>query len=65
MNRSDGDDVIRALPRKEIDYYTADFKRIWNNIKIKEVIDGKKIKGFKILGIKRNSIFFSIRLTAQ
>lgn len=56
------DDVIRALPRKEIDYYTSDLTRIWSNIKIKEVVDGNQIDGFKILGIKRNSIFYQLGL---
>lgn len=56
------EDVIRALPRKEIDYYTSDLKKIWSNIKIKEMRSGDKIDGFKIVAIRRNSIFYQLGL---
>ncbi|MGM0519368.1 MAG: PDZ domain-containing protein [Campylobacterota bacterium] len=66
----------RSVKPKEVDYskpvgvskkyvkkYMKDFDAIWKSIAIKEVVDAsKKIKGFKILSIKKNSAFSELGL---
>ncbi len=49
--------TIRAVPKREIERYKQDYNAIWQNIKIKERVEGGEITGFRVLWIKENSIF--------
>lgn len=46
-----------TVKRKDLQYYTKNFKAIWENIKIQELMEDKKLKGFKVAWIKKDSIF--------
>ena len=51
-----------SVKRKELAYYAKNFDAIWQNIKIQEVMDGKKLKGFEVGWIKKDSIFAKLGL---
>ncbi len=52
-----------GVSKKYVKRYMKDFDAIWRSIAIKEVVDSnKKIKGFKILSIARNSAFSKLGL---
>ena len=50
------------VSRKDIAYYAKNPKQIWREISIKEVKDGKKIKGFKVTKIDSKSRFARLGL---
>ena len=52
----------QQISRVDIDYYTKNFKKISENIKIDEIRKNGIIKGFKIKDIKKGSIFDTIGL---
>jgi len=58
----DEDEPIRMVPAKLINKYRRDFKAIWKNISINEVVKNGKIIGFKIYDIKKNSVFDQLGL---
>ncbi len=45
----------KSVQRSDISFYEKNPKQIWKDISIKEVKNGKEIKGFKVTRIKRNS----------
>ena len=56
------DDEIVEVSRKDIAYFAKNPKQIWREISIKEVREGKKIIGFKIRRIDKNSKFAMLGL---
>ena len=50
------------VTRKDIAYYAKNPKQIWKEISIREVKEGKKIKGFKVTRIDQSSRFATIGL---
>ncbi len=56
-------DVLRTVSKKDVMYYAKNFKAIWKNIAIKEIKKDGVIDGFKILSVKKNSIFSQLGLT--
>lgn len=50
------------IKRKEIKYYAKNFDQIWKSIKIKEVIEKKRLKGFRVTWVRRKSIFEQLGL---
>ncbi len=50
------------VKRKEIKYYSKNFDAIWKNIKIKEVIEKKRLKGFEVTWVKKDSLFSKLGL---
>ena len=56
------DDVILAVPREEILKYRRNFKAIWKNISIREVVKNGKIDGFLVQRIKSGTIFSKLGL---
>jgi len=51
-----------GVSRRDIAHYAKNPKQIWRDISIKELRDGKKILGFKVTKIKRNSKFAQLGL---
>jgi len=51
-----------GVSRQDIAHYAKNPKQIWRDISIREVKDGKKILGFKVTKIKRNSKFAQLGL---
>jgi len=53
-----------AISKEEIEHYTEHIEDVWKNISIKEQFDPvtKKLKGFKVERINKNSIFGKIGL---
>jgi len=51
-----------VIKRKEISYYANNFDAIWENIKIQEVFENKKLKGFEVKWIKKGSVFSKMGL---
>jgi len=49
------EEQIQQVAKKDISYYKRDPNRIWNDISINEIRDGKEIVGFKIFKIKKGS----------
>ncbi|SMC10189.1 PDZ domain-containing protein [Nitratiruptor tergarcus] len=58
------EEVKFAVLKRDIDRYKKHFNEIWKNISIKEQLDPKtkRLKGFKVVDIKKNSIFAKIGL---
>ena len=56
------DEPVRMVPKKLINKYRTDFKAIWKNISINEVVKNGKITGFKIYNIKKGSVFDQLGL---
>jgi len=56
------DNSILAIPRDKILEYRKNYKSIWKQISIKEVIQNKKIIGFVIRSIKQGTIFANLGL---
>jgi len=63
-NQNDDDELIsqQVVTRTDIAYYAKNPKQIWREISIREVKDGKRIKGFKISRIDPNSKFATMGL---
>ncbi|WP_345987620.1 PDZ domain-containing protein [Sulfurimonas sp. HSL1-2] len=55
-------DGFTSIKRKEIRYYTENFDAIWQNVKIQEVYQNKKLTGFEVKWIKKDSIFAKMGL---
>jgi len=51
-----------SIKRTEVRYYTQHFDAIWQNIKIQEVYTNKKLTGFEVKWIKKDSIFAKMGL---
>ncbi|MHC3995158.1 PDZ domain-containing protein [Thiomicrolovo sp. ZZH C-3] len=51
-----------SIKRKEVRYYTEHFDAIWKNVKIQEVYKNKKLTGFEVKWIKKDSIFAKMGL---
>ncbi|MEA3373494.1 MAG: PDZ domain-containing protein [Campylobacterota bacterium] len=49
------DDVPRSVSRSNINYYVKDIDKVWKDIGITELKEGKKITGFKVTRIKPSS----------
>jgi general secretion pathway protein C len=61
--RSNSNRPIEAkVNRKDIEFYAKNPKQIWKDISIQEVKDGKKIKGFKVTKIGKNTRFAELGL---
>ena len=58
------EEVKFAVLKRDIDRYKRHFNEIWKNISIQEQLDPvtKRLKGFKVTDIKKNSIFAKIGL---
>ena len=58
------DDIVRqeSISRDDIKYYSKNPKEIWKNISIIEYKKDGKVKGFKVVRIKRDSLFANIGL---
>ena len=56
------DDAAVFIKRKEIKHYAKNFDAIWKNIKIKEIIKNKRLKGFKVTWVKKGSLFAKLGL---
>ncbi len=50
------------VKRSEIKYYAKNYKAIWKQIKIKEIIKDRKLQGFLVESVKRGSTFEKIGL---
>ncbi len=57
------DDAAVFVKRKEIKHYAKNFDAIWKNIKIKEIIKDKRLKGFEVTWVKKSSLFAKLGLT--
>jgi len=49
------DSEPKSVQRSDISFYEKNPKQIWKDISIKEIKNGKEIKGFKVTRIKRGS----------
>ncbi|BCD68952.1 PDZ domain-containing protein [Nitratiruptor sp. YY09-18] len=58
------DEVKFAVLKRDIDRYKKHLNEIWKNISIQEQIDPqtKRLKGFKVVDVKKDSIFAKIGL---
>ncbi|MEA3521472.1 MAG: PDZ domain-containing protein [Campylobacterota bacterium] len=56
------DDAAVFVKRKEIKHYAKNFDAIWKNIKIKEIIKDKRLKGFEVTWVKKDSLFAKLGL---
>ena len=56
------DDAAVFIKRKEIKHYAKNFDAIWKNIKIKEIIKDKRLKGFEVTWVKKDSLFAKLGL---
>lgn len=56
------DDAAVFVKRKEIKHYAKNFDAIWKNIKIKEIIKDKRLKGFRVTWVKKDSLFAKLGL---
>jgi len=57
-----GEDMQREVNRQDIEYFAKNPTKIWKDISIVEVKEGKKLKGFKITKINPNSKFATLGL---
>ncbi len=56
------DDSAVFIKRKEIKHYSKNFDAIWKNIKIKEIIENRHLKGFEVTWVKKKSMFEKLGL---
>jgi len=56
------EEPVRLVPKKLVKKYSTDFKAIWKDISIKEIVKHGKIAGFKIQSVKKNSVFDQLGL---
>ena len=52
---SENNDGIKNVSRNDIKFYLDNPKKVWQDISISEVKDGKEIKGFKVTNINKSS----------
>lgn len=57
----EGDDVT-VVDKSLLTHYSKNMNDIWKNIGVKEVMDGRDIKGFKVNFVKRGSDFSKLGL---
>ena len=50
------------VKRNEIRHYVKNYDAIWQNVKIKEVIENKRLQGFRVTWVKKGSIFDKVGL---
>lgn len=50
------------IKRNEIKHYAKNFSDIWKNVKIKEIIENKRLQGFDVTWVKKGSVFEKIGL---
>jgi len=50
------------IKRQELQKYAKNPSEIFRNIKIKEIIENKKLKGFKVMSVEKKSIFGQLGL---
>ncbi|RUM65190.1 MAG: hypothetical protein DSZ03_03175 [Sulfurimonas sp.] len=50
------------IKRQELQKYATNPNEIFRNIKIKEIIENKRLKGFKVMSVKKKSIFGQLGL---
>lgn len=50
------------IKRKEIRHFAKNYDDIWKNVKIKEIIKDRRLKGFRVTWVKKGSIFEKIGL---
>ena len=64
FEKYDPDEVKFAILKRDIDRFRKNFEEIWKNISIQEQIDPKtkRLKGFKVEKINKDSIFGKIGL---
>ncbi len=62
--RINPDEVKIAVLKRDIDRYRRNFQKIWQNISIQEQLDPqtKRLTGFKVTRVNKNSIFGKIGL---
>lgn len=58
----DTQNSILSIPKEKILKYRNDYKSIWKQISIKEVMENGKIIGFRIRKIKENTLFSKLGL---
>jgi len=56
------EEPVRLVPKKLVKKYSTDFKAIWKDISIKEIIKHGKIAGFRIQSVKKGSVFDQLGL---
>jgi general secretion pathway protein C len=56
------EEATSVVSRRDISYYAKNPNQIWRDISIRELRDGKKIKGFQVTNIKPNSRFAKLGL---
>ncbi|MBN2895255.1 MAG: type II secretion system protein GspC [Campylobacterales bacterium] len=56
------DDSAVFVKRNEIAHYAKNFEDIWKNIKIQELIKDKKLEGFEVTWVKKESVFAKLGL---
>jgi general secretion pathway protein C len=56
------EEPVRLVPKNLVKKYSTDFKAIWKDIAIKEIIKHGKIAGFKIQSVKKGSAFAQLGL---
>ena len=52
----------KSISRKDIKYYAKNTKQMMKDISIREIKDGKNLKGFKVMKIRKNSKMASLGL---
>ncbi len=50
------------IKRQQLQKYAKNPNEIFRNIKIKEIVENKRLKGFKVMSVKKNSIFGQLGL---
>jgi len=60
-NTSNGNND-KSISRKDIKYYAKNTKQMMKDISIREIKDGKNLKGFKVMKIRKNSKMASLGL---
>ncbi|SFP05088.1 PDZ domain-containing protein [Hydrogenimonas thermophila] len=62
LTQTDEEEPVRLVPKNLVKKYSTDFKAIWKDISIKEIIKHGKIAGFKIQSVKKGSVFSQLGL---
>lgn len=56
------DDKAVFVKRNEIAHYAKNFEDIWKNVKIQELIKDKRLEGFEVTWVKKESVFAKLGL---